>query len=112
MRRAVLTKNGMVMRGSERKPYGERDILVETIGCGICEGDVVEDKPREDLCGRELRLGHEGIERVVAADHVGLIPAHQQTECDRWLFAGRLHAYLSSTRSPPQAIFIRCFVPF
>jgi len=61
MKRSVMTRNGMAMRESERKPYGPADLLVRTLGCGVCEGDVVEYKNRSSLGDQELRPGHEGI---------------------------------------------------
>ena len=64
MRRSVITKDGMAMRETERKPFGPDDLLVRTLGCGVCEGDVVEYRKRATLGDRELRPGHEGIGTV------------------------------------------------
>jgi threonine dehydrogenase-like Zn-dependent dehydrogenase len=56
-----MTKHGMVLRESEGKRFGPDDLLVRTIGCGVCEGDVVPYRSRAELGDRELRPGHEGI---------------------------------------------------
>jgi threonine dehydrogenase-like Zn-dependent dehydrogenase len=51
----------MVMSRSERKPYGPGELLVRTVGCGVCSGDVFAYTRRRELAeGREERLGHEG----------------------------------------------------
>ena len=60
MKRSILTKNGMKTVEDEKKPMGPGDLMVRTIACGVCEGDVVAYKNRAGLGDRMQRLGHEG----------------------------------------------------
>jgi len=66
MRVAVLTKDGMRIRQQERPSCGADQILVQSIACGICEGDVFHYRMMREKGGPETVMGHEGT-GVVAA---------------------------------------------
>ena len=60
MKAAVLTKIGFEIRDIEPPTPGEDEILIKTIGCGICSGDLHLYQTRSSLAEKELWLGHEG----------------------------------------------------
>jgi len=56
-----MTRNGMVPAESERKPFGPGQLLVRTVACGVCAGDVFSYTQRGELAeGEQRRPGHEG----------------------------------------------------
>lgn len=59
MKTAFLTKTGFEIREEDIPPCGDNKILVKTIACGVCEGDVFQYKMRENLT-EPVKLGHEG----------------------------------------------------
>lgn len=67
MRAAVLTGAGFELREIAMPACGPDEVLVQTLACGICEGDIQAYKTRNETgLGEETLLGHEGT-GVVAA---------------------------------------------
>jgi len=71
MQLAVLTKNGFQIRERAVPECGPEQVLVKTLSCGICEGDVQHYRNiienTSDLDERhEVVLGHEGSGAVAA----------------------------------------------
>jgi len=65
MKIAVLTERGFDIREREMPRCGPDDLLVKTVSCGICEGDVtqfrnVTGQKQQGGAPVELVLGHEG----------------------------------------------------
>lgn len=65
MQIAVLTKKGFVLRNTEIPQASEEEVLVQTIGCGICGGDLHVYGVRDKLEAPESLLGHEASGVVV-----------------------------------------------
>jgi threonine dehydrogenase-like Zn-dependent dehydrogenase len=67
MKTAVLTRDGFKVRERSVPSYGAGEVLVRTIACGICAGDVFDYQGTAGAGFRERVLGHEGTGIVVAA---------------------------------------------
>ncbi len=65
MQIAVLTTDGFELRSAEVPVPGKGEVLVKTIGCGVCGGDLHVYRVRQDLEGGETLLGHEASGTVV-----------------------------------------------
>jgi len=63
---AVLTEKGFALREQETPKCGPGDVLVKTLSCGICGGDVFAYTQALNAPPREVVLGHEGTGTVVA----------------------------------------------
>ena len=59
MRTAILTKDGFSLRDAEIPSPAPDEVLVKTIGCGVCGGDLHVFSVRESLAAKETMLGHE-----------------------------------------------------
>ena len=59
MKAAVLANRGFEIRDVEEPVCGDGEILVKTLGCGICSGDLHLYRTRSEFAGEELWLGHE-----------------------------------------------------
>jgi threonine dehydrogenase-like Zn-dependent dehydrogenase len=44
---------------------GENEVLIETLACGVCSGDVFVYRNRETLAEEYSRLGHEGTGKII-----------------------------------------------
>ncbi len=66
MRTAVLTKDGFEIREMETPTIADDEVLVRTLACGICSGDVFVYRNRAELAATHSRLGHEATGRIVA----------------------------------------------
>jgi threonine dehydrogenase-like Zn-dependent dehydrogenase len=66
MRVAVMTKDGMQIREQDMPACGADQILVRSLACGICEGDIFHYRVMRAKGGPEAIMGHEGT-GVVAA---------------------------------------------
>jgi threonine dehydrogenase-like Zn-dependent dehydrogenase len=66
MRAAFLTAAGFELRKIDMPAWGPDEVLVQTLGCGICEGDIQLYQTRQEMGLSEMLLGHEGT-GVVAA---------------------------------------------
>ncbi|MBN1402471.1 MAG: alcohol dehydrogenase catalytic domain-containing protein, partial [Anaerolineae bacterium] len=73
MRVAVMTPSGFQIREQPRPDVGQGQVLVRTLGCGICEGDLFHYRHRGD---KEVVMGHEGtgVVEAVGQDVEGLEP--------------------------------------
>lgn len=60
MKVAVLTKDGFRIREADVPSCGSNQVLVRTLICGICEGDVFSYRNVNDIRNSEIVLGHEG----------------------------------------------------
>ncbi|MBI4978212.1 MAG: zinc-binding dehydrogenase [Spirochaetes bacterium] len=71
MRAAMLSNNGFTMTDIEKVKPADGEVLVRSLGNGICEGDVF--KYREALAGAPVDttvpLGHEGSGIIEAVGH-------------------------------------------
>ena len=65
MQIAVLTRNGFVVRDADKPQPTENEVLVQTIGCGVCGGDLHVYGIRDRLTDTESLLGHEASGVVV-----------------------------------------------
>lgn len=64
---AFLTKDGFSLREERQPEIGDNQLLIQTLGCGICGGDQHTYKVRKEaVTDGELFLGHEGTGTVVA----------------------------------------------
>ncbi len=66
MKTAVLTPHGFEIEESPLPPVGDEQVLIRTLACGVCTGDLFVYKNRETLALKYPRLGHEAT-GVVAA---------------------------------------------
>ena len=67
MKTAVLTPDGFEIHNNIEVPtIGDSEILVKTLACGVCSGDVFVYQNREELAVTHGRLGHEASGEVVA----------------------------------------------
>lgn len=73
MKTAILTSEGFIFKEEEVPVPGNREVLVKSSGCGICEGDVFRYASRGegDVDHNGIRLGHEGS-GVVAQTGAGV----------------------------------------
>ena len=66
MKTAILTPRGFEIEESPLPPVGDDQVLIRTLACGVCTGDLFVYKNRETLALKYPRLGHEAT-GVVAA---------------------------------------------
>ncbi|MFB0503646.1 MAG: zinc-binding dehydrogenase [Candidatus Bathyarchaeia archaeon] len=66
MKVAVLTRDGFEIHSQKTPSCGPDQILVKTMACGICEGEVFYYRNRATLLQDEAVLGHEGSGLVAA----------------------------------------------
>ncbi|MCB8945448.1 MAG: alcohol dehydrogenase catalytic domain-containing protein [Ardenticatenaceae bacterium] len=60
MKTAVLTTKGFAIEETDMPIIGDDEVLLRTLACGVCTGDLFVYKNREVLAANPLRLGHEG----------------------------------------------------
>ena len=65
MRQATLTQSGFRLGDAPVPEPGAGELLVKTLACGVCGGDVHVYRTRDSLPTPELVLGHEGSGIVV-----------------------------------------------
>lgn len=83
MQIAVLTENGFVLRDADMPQPAEDEVLVKTIGCGVCSGDLHVYGIRAKLGATESLLGHEasgivvdvssGVKELAVGDRVTVV---------------------------------------
>jgi threonine dehydrogenase-like Zn-dependent dehydrogenase len=66
MKVAVLTQDGFEVRDLAIPPYGPDEVLVETVACGVCGGDLFAYRTRFEPEITESVMGHEGSGIVAA----------------------------------------------
>ncbi|WP_420630543.1 zinc-binding dehydrogenase [Candidatus Leptofilum sp.] len=66
MRTAVLTLDGFKIQEEPIPKLKENDILVKTLACGVCSGDLFVYQNRTDFVDSYNRLGHEASGEVTA----------------------------------------------
>lgn len=66
MRAAVLTANGFNVQEVAELTIGAGEVLVKTLACGVCSGDLFVYQHRADFAATNSRLGHEASGEVVA----------------------------------------------
>ncbi len=66
MRTAILTAEGFTLADTEIPSPGPGEVLVKTLSCGVCGGDLQQYRDRALLANDKTLLGHEGS-GVVAA---------------------------------------------
>lgn len=59
MRIAILTRDGFSLRDADVPTPSAGEVLVRTVGCGVCGGDLHVFNIRDRLGDRESLLGHE-----------------------------------------------------
>lgn len=67
MRVAILTKSGFDLRDADKPSPAPNEVLVRTIGCGVCGGDLHVYNVRDRLNEGETMLGHEASGIVIEA---------------------------------------------
>ncbi len=66
MKAALLTSKGFVVKDIPMVDCKDDEVLVKTVGIGVCEGDVFQYKTRAGIPdGEERLIGHEGSGVVV-----------------------------------------------
>lgn len=66
MKFAKLYQDGFRFHEEELPELGKNDLLIKTIGVGICSGDVHVYRHRDEMFSSYNRLGHEASGEVVA----------------------------------------------
>jgi threonine dehydrogenase-like Zn-dependent dehydrogenase len=66
MRAAILAPAGFAIHRLAKPPCGDDELLVETVACGVCSGDLFLYQHRHELAAAQSRLGHEASGLVVA----------------------------------------------
>lgn len=66
MKAALLTEEGFVIDAVERPAIADDALLIKTLACGVCSGDVFVYQNRAQYAAFYNRLGHEATGRVVA----------------------------------------------
>ena len=66
MESAFLTPNGFDLRDISIPEPGDHEILVKTIGCGVCSGDIHTYRVRSERVTGEMMLGHEASGVIVS----------------------------------------------
>lgn len=66
MKAAILTIEGFKIREHDVPLVGDDEVLINTMACGICSGDVFIYKNRQQLSETQKRLGHEGSGAIAA----------------------------------------------
>ena len=65
MKMAVLTPNGFELHETAVPAIAGDEVLIRTLACGICSGDVFVYQNRPELAATHGRLGHEASGEVV-----------------------------------------------
>ncbi len=66
MKAAILTLDGFEIREVELPEIGDDEVLVKTLACGVCSGDLFVYKNRAQYVATYSRLGHEASGEVAA----------------------------------------------
>ena len=66
MKAAILTLDGFVLEEVDMPQVGPDDVLIRTIACGVCSGDLFVYQNRADFVATYNRLGHEASGEIVA----------------------------------------------
>ena len=66
MRKALLTKGGFRLQDVDIPQPKSDEVLVKTVGCGVCGGDIFVHSVRNTLPADETLLGHEASGVIVA----------------------------------------------
>ncbi|MEM9386002.1 MAG: zinc-binding dehydrogenase [Pseudomonadota bacterium] len=66
MQAAMLGKGGFTLNQRDIPQPAAGEVLVKTIGCGVCGGDLFTYRSRDRLTQGETLLGHEGTGTIVA----------------------------------------------
>lgn len=66
MKTAVLTTEGFTLHDIEKPIIGDDEVLVKTLACGVCSGDVFVYQNRAELATSDKRLGHEATGQIEA----------------------------------------------
>lgn len=66
MKAAILTESGFEIHSISQPTIADHEVLVKTLACGVCSGDVFVYKNRADFVATYNRLGHEASGEVVA----------------------------------------------
>ncbi len=69
MQVALLDQAGFQMVERPRPDCGPGQLVLRTLACGVCEGDVHAYRVRAESAGAPILLGHEGTGEVVAVGH-------------------------------------------
>ena len=65
MRASILTENGFQIQDIPIPSIGDHEVLIRTIACGVCSGDVFVYRNRGTMAEEYSRLGHEGTGEIV-----------------------------------------------
>ena len=65
MKAAILTLDGFKIQDVALPTIGDDEILVKTLACGVCSGDVFVYQNRTELAATYNRLGHEASGKVM-----------------------------------------------
>jgi threonine dehydrogenase-like Zn-dependent dehydrogenase len=65
MRAAVLTPASFKIHELDRPSFGDDELLIQTLACGVCSGDLFLYANRDELAATHSRLGHEASGLVV-----------------------------------------------
>jgi threonine dehydrogenase-like Zn-dependent dehydrogenase len=60
LKAAILSHDGFKIRELDVPVVGDDEVLIKTIACGVCSGDLFVYKNRQALSATQSRLGHEG----------------------------------------------------
>lgn len=66
MKAAILTESGFEIHSISQPTIADHEVLVKTLACGVCSGDLFVYKNRADFVATYNRLGHEASGEVVA----------------------------------------------
>ncbi|MEO0972325.1 MAG: zinc-binding dehydrogenase [Pseudomonadota bacterium] len=66
MQAAMLSKGGFTLNQRDIPEPAAGEVLVKTIGCGVCGGDLHTYRVRDRLRQEQTLLGHEGTGTIVA----------------------------------------------
>ncbi len=74
MKAAVLTRKGFEIRERDMPSCGPGEVLVKTVACGVCEGDVFHYRNRANMEPAETMMGHEasGVVEKIGANVTAL----------------------------------------
>jgi threonine dehydrogenase-like Zn-dependent dehydrogenase len=59
MKTAVLTQHGFEIQEVKMPTIGDDEVLIRTLACGVCTGDLFVYKNRQELAATHSQLGHE-----------------------------------------------------
>jgi threonine dehydrogenase-like Zn-dependent dehydrogenase len=99
MKIAVLNRHGFEVCDRDIPTYGPGEILIKTLACGICSGDLFIYQNRVDLAASHSLLGHEatGVVVGIGRDVTGLAEGHVVT-------ALGMPAYADHLTTPPDQV--------